>query len=192
MTYPRVPRNNCVHAISKTNVDFPLRHPVLTKISSIFNCVDFCIVQIFFHTNFVIDVFLSLFPAKCQHRRLPVREPGGRLHAQPDGARPAEGLPGHPKLYRGQAGNGGREREVGEAVAVGAAPARRHGDEERHHIAGGGPVPQDLHPEARKRQVGRNNKETICVRRRPQGFVLGPILFLMSIDFLTQPFLKTK
>ena len=37
---------------------------------------------------------------------------------------------------------------VGEVVAVRFAPARRRGDEERHHVARGGTVSQDLHSEA--------------------------------------------
>ena len=43
-------------------------------------------------------------------------ERGGRLHAQPDGARPEEGVPGHAELHRGSSRNGGREREIGETI----------------------------------------------------------------------------
>ncbi len=42
----------------------------------------------------------------------------------------------------------------GAAVVVGAAAARGRGDEAGPDLAGRGPVPQDLHPEARERQVG--------------------------------------
>ena len=46
-----------------------------------------------------------------------MRERGGRVHAQPDGARSEEGLPGHSQLHSGASRNGGREREVGETIA---------------------------------------------------------------------------
>ncbi|GLH15931.1 Uncharacterized protein GBIM_20331 [Gryllus bimaculatus] len=39
------------------------------------------------------------------------------------------------------------------AAAVRPAAARSHGDEGGHRVSGGGPVPQDLHPEAREREV---------------------------------------
>lgn len=42
---------------------------------------------------------------------------------------------------------------TGETSVVCSAPARCDGNEERHHIACRGAVPQDLHTEARERQV---------------------------------------
>lgn len=93
-----------------------------------------------------------LAAADGEHDRVPVRQRGGHLHAQPDGARAAQGLPRHQELHRRAPRDGGREREAGAAAAFGAATARRHGDEGGHHLPGGGPVPQDLHPEARERQ----------------------------------------
>ena len=44
----------------------------------------------------------------------------------------------------------------GAPPALRAAAARGGGDEAGPHRAGLGPVPQDLHPEARERQVSRN------------------------------------
>ena len=45
---------------------------------------------------------------------------------------------------------------AGEAAVVCAAPARGHGDEGRHcRQAHRHPVPQDIHTEARERQVRR-------------------------------------
>lgn len=42
---------------------------------------------------------------------------------------------------------------AGAAAAVRAATTRCHGDEKRHNLTGRGPVPQNLHTEARTSQV---------------------------------------
>ena len=44
---------------------------------------------------------------------LPGREHGRLVRAQPDGARAEEDLPRHQELHRGQARDGGGEREAG-------------------------------------------------------------------------------
>ena len=90
--------------------------------------------------------------AGCKHGHLCGRQCGRVRGERDDGAGPAARLPRHAQLHRGPARDGGREREARAAAAVRAAAARRDGDEERHPVAGRGPVPQDLHPEARERE----------------------------------------
>lgn len=49
----------------------------------------------------------ELVPADSERRGVPVCQHRGHLHAQPDGARPEEGLPGHQELHRRQTRDGG-------------------------------------------------------------------------------------
>lgn len=93
---------------------------------------------------------LFFVAAKLQRCGLPLRQPRWHLHSQPDGTRPEKSFPRHQELHSRQIGNGGRKRKTRKVAAFGSSPACRHGDEERHHISGGGSVPQDLHTEARE------------------------------------------
>lgn len=52
---------------------------------------------------------------------------------------------------------------VGTAAAVGAAAACGDRDEGGHHVSGGGAVPQDLHTEARERQVSAEVWKTVKI-----------------------------
>lgn len=50
----------------------------------------------------------------------------------------------------------------GTPAVIRPTPARCYGDEKRHHITCGGTVSQDLHTEARKRQVRYDNIFITC------------------------------
>ena len=54
-----------------------------------------------------------LFAVGCQHSPLHQCQPVRAVCAHPDRASPEEGLPSGSQLHRGEAPNGGREREAG-------------------------------------------------------------------------------
>lgn len=108
-------------------------------------------------------LLLRLEPAGRQCHNVRRRQRGRSRRQRDDGARPAARLPRYAQLHCRPPGDGGREREAGAPAAERAAAARRHGDEERHSVAGEDAIPQDLHPEARERQ------HSVCGHRRLYG-----------------------
>ena len=82
---------------------------------------------------------------------------------------------------------------VGEAAVVCAAPARGHGDEGRHcRQAHRHPVPQDIHPETRKRQVGPEpcpGLDNFPVIRMGSLLLVGKMYSLQIFSVFSSPIL---
>lgn len=74
---------------------------------------------------------------------------------------------------------------TGAITTISTSATRCHGDEERHHFAGGGPVSQDLHTETRASQVSVYNLLQIYLSSIRHVFLDNPPSSIAPFPHLT-------